>query len=312
MVSNSWSFCGGGRRNRPCVRYTAPPLFTGTVVFTYQVCDFGGNCSTATVTVTVTLDRFSPVTVDVPPARPEVRIVLQPAPIAEDVLVLGTVERVRAATKTDTLVRDVPQAITVVSENTMAELNMTSMADVVRYVPGVGYAQGEGNRDTLVFRGNSSTSDFYVDGVRDDAQYYRDVYNLARVETLKGPNAMIFGRGGVGGLINRVQRVADWSPARELSLRLAGLAHAALDRVPDYLDTLPTSEHRYRLFCLLPALWARSSLDLALSRPDFHTRAHRPRLTRPSILWQAARGVAAHASHGATRSVLGRRTNGFA
>jgi hypothetical protein len=53
VVSNSWGFCGGGRRNRPCIRYTAPPLFTGTVVFTYQVCDFGGNCSTATVTVTV-------------------------------------------------------------------------------------------------------------------------------------------------------------------------------------------------------------------------------------------------------------------
>jgi catecholate siderophore receptor len=33
-----------------------------------------------------------------------------------------------------------------------------------------------------VFRGNSSTSDFYVDGVRDDVQYYRDVYNVERVE----------------------------------------------------------------------------------------------------------------------------------
>ena len=98
------------------------------------------------------------------------------------------------------------------------------------------------------------------------------------------------------------------SEARELSLRLAALAHSALDRVPDYMDLLPTSEHRYRLFCLLPALWARTSLDLALARTDFHTRAHRPRLSRPSILWQAALGVAAHGSHGATRRVLGRRT----
>ena len=101
--------------------------------------------------------------------------------------------------------------------------------------------------------------------------------------------------------------ISPSSEARELSLRLAGLAHAALDRVPDYMDTLPTSEHRYRLFCLLPTLWARSSLDLAMSRPDFHSRAHRPRLTRPSILWQAALGVAAHGSHRATRRVLGRR-----
>jgi hypothetical protein len=53
VVSNSWSRCGRGNGVRPCIRYTAPPLFTGTVVFTYRVCDFGGNCSTATVTVTV-------------------------------------------------------------------------------------------------------------------------------------------------------------------------------------------------------------------------------------------------------------------
>jgi catecholate siderophore receptor len=81
-------------------------------------------------------------------------------------------------------------------------------------------AQGEGNRDTPIFRGNSSTSDFFVDGVRDDVQYFRDLYNIDRIEALKGPNAMIFGRGGVGGVINRVSRQAAWTPARELSLQL--------------------------------------------------------------------------------------------
>jgi catecholate siderophore receptor len=170
-------------------------------------------------TIAVILPGFSPATATVGPARSGIRVVLQPAQLSEEVLVEGIAERIRAATKTDTLVRDVPQAITVVNNETMADLNMTSMADVVRYVPGIGYAQGEGNRDTPVFRGNSSTSDFYVDGVRDDVQYYRDVYNLERVEAIKGPNAMIFGRGGVGGVINRVQRVADWMPAREVTMQ---------------------------------------------------------------------------------------------
>ena len=64
--------------------------------------------------------------------------------------------------------------------------------------------QGENNRDQVIIRGNSSSADFFVDGVRDDVQYYRDLYNLERVETLKGPNAMIFGRGGAGGVVNRV------------------------------------------------------------------------------------------------------------
>ena len=64
---------------------------------------------------------------------------------------------------------------------------MQSMGDVFRYVPGVLMHQGEGNRDQIVIRGTSTTADFYVDGVRDDAQVFRDLYNLERVEVLKGP-----------------------------------------------------------------------------------------------------------------------------
>jgi catecholate siderophore receptor len=169
--------------------------------------------------LTVTLPRFAPAVVDDLSTGTDLRIVLQPASLTEDVTVNGESGHIRTATKTDTAIRDVPQAISVVSRQTMQDVNMTSMAEVVRYVPGVNFAQGEGNRDTPVFRGNSSTSDFYVDGTRDDVQYYRDVYNIERVEALKGPNAMIFGRGGVGGVINRVQRVADWMPERELSFQ---------------------------------------------------------------------------------------------
>ena len=130
-----------------------------------------------------------------------------------------SVPAVSSATKTITPLRDVPQAVSVVSSALIADQRMASMADVTRYMPGVGFAQGEGNRDTPILRGNSTTSDFFVDGVRDDVQYFRDVYNVDRVEALKGPNAMIFGRGGVGGVINRVTRQADWGPAREASLQ---------------------------------------------------------------------------------------------
>ena len=93
--------------------------------------------------------------------------------------------------------------------------------------------------------------------------------------------------------------------ARELSLRLASLAHGAIDRVPDYLDTIPTSEHRYRLFCLLPVLWARASLRVAFARRDFHCAPHRPRLSRASVLGEGLRGLLVHANHGATRQALG-------
>ncbi|MES2015541.1 MAG: TonB-dependent siderophore receptor [Pseudomonadota bacterium] len=149
-----------------------------------------------------------------------------PETTLEEVKVIGKAEASYAvkstlsATRTDTLLRDTPQAITVITKELMRDQAMQSMADVIRYVPGIVTAQGEGNRDTAVFRGNSSTGDFYVDGIRDDVQYYRDFYNIDSVEALKGSNAMIFGRGGSGGVINRVSKQPEWTPVREASLTL--------------------------------------------------------------------------------------------
>ena len=130
------------------------------------------------------------------------------------------VRRTATATKTDIELRDLPQSITVVTEELIEDQAMQNMADVVRYVPGVQMAQGEGHRDAPILRGNSSTADFFLNGVRDDVQYFRDLYNVERVEVLKGPGGMIFGRGGAGGLINRVTKQADWSGTRELILNL--------------------------------------------------------------------------------------------
>jgi catecholate siderophore receptor len=123
------------------------------------------------------------------------------------------------ATKTLTPLRDVPQSVTVVTEALMRDQLMTSLGDVMRYVPGVMVHQGENNRDQVVMRGNTSSADFFVNGLRDDVQYYRDLYNLDRVETLKGPNAMIFGRGGAGGVVNRVTKEAQFQALREVSLQ---------------------------------------------------------------------------------------------
>ena len=121
------------------------------------------------------------------------------------------------ATKTATDIKNVPQALTIVSRAQIDDQQLRSIGDLLLFVPGASYNSGEGNRDTLVLRGNSSTADFFVDGVRDDVQYFRDFYNVDRVEVLKGPNAMIFGRGGGGGIINRVTKEAIFMPLRELS-----------------------------------------------------------------------------------------------
>jgi catecholate siderophore receptor len=124
-----------------------------------------------------------------------------------------------SAMKTETALKDTPQAVTVVTEQQIDDQALHGMADILRYVPGVGMAQGEGHRDAPVMRGNASTGDFFTDGIRDDVQYFRDLYNVSQVEVLKGPNAMIFGRGGSGGVINRVSKQADGGHHQSFSIQ---------------------------------------------------------------------------------------------
>jgi catecholate siderophore receptor len=124
-----------------------------------------------------------------------------------------------SATKTNTPLRDTPQSVTVITKTVISDQRMQSMADVTRYTPGLTMGQGEGNRDQPTIRGNNTTAGFFVNGMRDDVQYFRDLYNVERVEALKGANALIFGRGVGGGVLNRVTKAAEWTPTRELSLQ---------------------------------------------------------------------------------------------
>ena len=229
------------------------------------------------LTLTVVYDLFAPRTIEVAPSERTVRVIMDPLGITEAVRVQGDVaeRRTTIATRTSTPLRDVPQAISMVDRDLITEQSMRSMADVVNYVPGVGMAQGEGHRDAPIFRGNTSTSDFYVDGLRDDTQYLRDLYNVERVEVLKGPNGMMFGRGGVGGVINRVTRVADGSSPRELSLqagswdqrRVSGDVGQVLSRnVSARLTGVYENSASYREGANLERIGANPSVAVSLGR----------------------------------------------
>ena len=113
------------------------------------------------------------------------------------------------ATKTPTPLINVPQAVTVITADQIEDQALRTLNDALRYVTGVSLGTGEGHRDQIILRGQSTTADFYIDGLRDDSQYYRPLYNVERIEVLKGANALIFGRGAGGGAINRVMKTAD-------------------------------------------------------------------------------------------------------
>ena len=103
---------------------------------------------------------------------------------------------------------NVPQSVSITTSEDIRSRGFRELGDIVRYTPGVNTSQGEGHRDSVVFRGVRSTADFYIDGLRDDVQYFRSLYNVEQVEILRGPNALLFGRGGTGGVINRVTKQA--------------------------------------------------------------------------------------------------------
>jgi catecholate siderophore receptor len=123
------------------------------------------------------------------------------------------------ATKTNTPLLNISQSLTVLTKEYIKDQNFQSFTDATRYVPGVAVHQGEGNRDELVIRGVDSSANFFVNGFRDDVQYFRDLYNAQSIEILKGPSALSFGRGAGGGLVNRTLKEADGTKVVEATMQ---------------------------------------------------------------------------------------------
>lgn len=110
------------------------------------------------------------------------------------------------ALKIDAPLRDIPQTIDIIPDQVIRDQRALSLQDAVKNVAGIGMATGDGQRDQFVIRGNIAYGDLFIDGVRDDALYFRDLSNIERIEILKGPASVLYGRGSSGGLINRVSK----------------------------------------------------------------------------------------------------------
>ena len=165
--------------------------------------------------------------------------------------------RISTATKTNTPILNIPQSVTVLTRQQLDDRNSLALENALAYVPGVTVAQGERNRDQITIRGQNTTADFYIDGVRDDAEYYRDLYNIQAVEVLKGPSALIFGRGGGGGVVNRVTKKADGEMINDLRFVTgsfgrkrvtADFGRAITDTIAVRLNALYEHSYGYRDF----------------------------------------------------------------
>lgn len=145
--------------------------------------------------------------------------------VLPEVTVKGAQEGLRTesssvGTKTNTPLKEIPQAVTVVPEKLITSQGALSLRDALRNVSGLTIAAGEGGRtgDSITLRGFAAHSDTYQDGVKDNGQYFRDTFNVERVEVLKGPSSVLFGRGATGGVINSVTKKPTRTPAMEASV----------------------------------------------------------------------------------------------
>ena len=127
----------------------------------------------------------------------------------------------RSATRTDTPLRDIPQFVNIVPQSVMRSQNASTLQEALRNVPGISYAAPEGGtqvNQVFFLRGFPIFDNLFIDGVRDLGEYNRDVFATDSVEVLKGPSALMFGRGNPGGLINQIPKYADRLERREVAL----------------------------------------------------------------------------------------------
>ncbi|MBF7695390.1 TonB-dependent receptor [Acinetobacter rathckeae] len=137
---------------------------------------------------------------------------------ADQLTLKQQVTQASTATKGTLQLKDVPQTVNVIPQEILKEQAVTSVQGALQNVPGVGFSTGDGQRDQVSIRGFNSVYDSYVDGFRDDAMYYRDLSNTERIEVVKGPASVLYGRGSAGGLINRVTKRPTSQPLREVAL----------------------------------------------------------------------------------------------
>lgn len=106
---------------------------------------------------------------------------------------------------------DTPQTISVINKEILREQGAVTLMEALRNTPGITMQLGEnGNTsagDTFQMRGFSTQTATFSDGIRDLGAVTRDVFNLERVEVVKGPAGADIGRGAVSGYINLVSKL---------------------------------------------------------------------------------------------------------
>jgi len=127
-------------------------------------------------------------------------------------------------TKTDTPLIETPQSISVITSDQMEAQNVSTMAEALRYTPGVqSETFGFEPRTTFIkIRGFDATeTGLYRDGLKLSnpgfaVGYSLEPYGAERVEVPRGPASVLYGQASPGGLVNYVSKRPTFDPFREI------------------------------------------------------------------------------------------------
>ncbi|MFM9926616.1 TonB-dependent siderophore receptor [Variovorax sp. H27-G14] len=189
------------------------------------------------------------------------------------------------ATKTDTPVLEVPQSISIIGRDEMEARGAQDIMDAIRYTPGVTTSMyGPDNRgwEDILLRGFNTYNSSYRDGLAQtpfSVNYYiTEPYALERVEVLRGPSSMVFGRGDAGGIINRVSKQPTGEPIREIEVQYGSFQRKQL--AFDLGDRIGNTDLSYRLV----------GVSLDSNDQDRYSDGQKLNRTRaylaPSVRWQ--------------------------
>jgi len=135
----------------------------------------------------------------------------------------------RTATKTQGLLIESPQSISLITEQQIVDQGGQTLQDIVRYSAGLtSEAYGLDNRgDWLFIRGTEHTE--YRDGLRVQSQTYNmprpHAYGLERVEVLRGPSSVLYGASTVGGNVNLISKRPQAKAQREINVQYGSYDH---------------------------------------------------------------------------------------
>ncbi|CAH1903792.1 Iron complex outermembrane recepter protein [Candidatus Nitrotoga sp. HW29] len=192
--------------------------------------------------VAISGDRYTLKTLSVVPLQrgaepnattlPEVRVSATPGikESAHGPLIGYVAKRSTTATKTDTPIIEIPQSISIITRDELDDRGVQGMTEALRYVPGVvvdNFGYEPRGFEYILMRGfNGTNSANFRDSLHQLTEglwyssFLSEPYGVERIEVMRGPSSIMFGKGDAGGVVNRVSKLPSRDAMREIEVRV--------------------------------------------------------------------------------------------